>query len=102
MVKAGTLIARRSPQDKRFWQFLSLEGSIEMSMQLKKQVTGTRAGKMSNAHLNNFEQASLSKLDGGMTEDILSGKNTTGLDLKDLKALKNLEKEDMDKEDAKA
>jgi len=57
---------------------------------------------MSNAHLNNFEQASLSELDEDMTEDILSGKNTTGLDLKDLKALKNLEKEDMDKEDAKA
>jgi hypothetical protein len=93
MVKAGTLVARRNPQDRRFWQFLSLEDSMEMSMELKKQVTGTRTGKVSSAHLDNYEQAALSELDESMIEDILSGKNTSGLELKELKAIKNLDKD---------
>lgn len=96
MVKAGSLVCRRNPQDKRFWQFLSLEDSVEMTMLQKKKVTGTRSGKVSNAQLDNFEQAALAELDEDMVEDILSGNDTSGLNLKDLKALKNVDKEEQE------
>ena len=99
MVKAGTLVCRRNPQDKRFWQFLSIEDSVEMTMVQKKQATGTRTGKVSGGQLENFEQAALAVLEEDMVEDILSGKDSTGLELKDLQALKKVDKEKDKEED---
>jgi hypothetical protein len=57
MIRARTIIMRRNPMDKRFWQFLSPEDSQAMRMKISKTVEGTQSGKASQAEFTSFEQS---------------------------------------------
>jgi hypothetical protein len=57
MIRARTIIMRRNPMDKRFWQFLSPEDSQAMRMKVSKKVEGTQSGKATQAEFTSFEQS---------------------------------------------
>ena len=100
MVKAGTIASRKNPADNRFYQFLSQEDTVKLTLQQRVQVSGVQSGKVSSAELSAFSGAAMGDLDENMMEDLLKRQGMPDLPLQDIKALKKGKEKDEEGEDA--